>query len=1026
MKLPLKSKRLLLVSKILCYVFAVFLGITVIAGTILNENSGAINSFFGIKTQMRVDETDDPNLTEEEKAALEAERKKNATYYPTGFETADDVIAAGHKMGERIVAEGSVLLKNDNNALPLGRNATVSLFSASSTYPAISGTGSGGNDKSKPGNEKFREGFTNAGLKVNDSLYDWYVANTQYARVGTGSGTNLWWSINDASWAQIETNAKTNKADAAVFVLARMGGEGLDLDVTTGDKSDMTDGDYLALSPNELDVLKHLKEEKSKGTFKKIIVIMNSAYQVCGFDNPDIEIDAILWTGSIGDTGTNAIGDLLAGNTNPSGRLTETFWTKHSYNPSAVNFGKFTYVGGSGSTINKNYVVYQEGIYMGYRYTETRYEDVVTARSGAGNFDYYTAVDYPYGYGLSYTNFTYSNFKYTYDKVKDIYTVSVTVKNTGNVAGKEVVQIYLQKPYTPYDIENHIEKASVELVGYGKTQILEPNATETLKIEVKGRDFASYDAYNEGTYVLDAGKYYLTAAKDAHDAVNNVLRAKGVGTDKFSAKGNTTLGSAELVKTLEFGFDKVKYSKSANGTEIVNRFSDVDILTFEPNSDNAKNLKYISRNDWEGTMPQTGVTLTRTALMNKAYDRSQAKELSRDGEETEYPVYSADNGLQLINLRMSYDKDGNPVEEIPYDDEAWDEFLDQLTWQETAQLVANGFRFTEGIERLGKPKTLDHNGSCGVKWWNEGAKNGIPTRLVPDDHEYVTNKLTVNYPCNSTASSTYNYDLLVEYGNQWGEEGLWAGYSGLYGPGANLYRNAYNGRNFEYYGEDPYSSGLSVAAMSVGMSKRGVYIYLKHCVLNDQESNRHGVNTWANEQTIREVYLKAFQIAIEDGGVEGVMTGFNALGATWTSAQGFCKYVLHGEFGMTGIAISDYWQSYMNMPMAVLGGGDLPDGTPGASVFDKYKRNYAQVAWAMRESAHHILYTVVHSNAMNGVTSSTRYIKITPAWVTAVEAVKITVAALFALSALFLVYELVAKYLPDRSKQENGTEQEIN
>lgn len=1022
-KLPLTN--LLWLAKLLCYIFVILTGLAIVAGQILMDNSAAINSFFGAQTQMRIDEEVDPNMSEEEKEAL----KKKAIYYPTEIETIDELIDKGDRMAEQVVAEGSVLLTNGNGsdgkpALPLQTGASVSLFSASSVYPAISGTGSGGADKTKAGNELFREGFREAGLQVNDELYNWYISNKGYTRQGSGASTARYWTIGDANWSALPA-AKTNKVDAAVFILARMGGEGADLDITSGNKSDMTNGDYLALSQTELDVLKNLKAEKAKGTFGRIIVVMNSAYQVCGLDNPEIEVDALLWTGSIGNRGTQAIGNILAGNVNPSGRLSETFWTKHSENPAMVNFGDFTYQSKSSGTTGSKYVVYQEGIYVGYRYTETRYEDAVLEQGNAGSFNYYNTVDYPFGYGLSYTKFDYSGFNAVYDKLNDVYNVTVTVTNSGSKAGKEAVQIYLQKPYTVYDKSNAVEKAAVELVGFGKTKLLGAGDSDTLTIKVKRRDFASYDANNAGTYILDTeNNYYLTAARDAHEAVNNILRAKGTAESKLAARGNTGKGDFSLVKAVKVDTrDEKYYSKSANGTEIVNRFDDVDILRFEPDGVNARNFKYTTRSDWEGTLPKSGVALLRTAKMNEMYNLSQGGALKKDVEVVDYPTYGeadAKPSLMLIDLRAYTDGDDDPTNDewIPYDDPLWDEFLDQLTFEETAALLDNGFRLTVGLERFGKPETLDHNGSCGIKHWGEGKKLGMQM-LAPTDHERITSNTATNYPCNSTVASTFDYALLTDYGNQWGEDALWVGYNGLYGPGANINRTAYNGRNFEYYGEDPYISGMSVAAMSEGMSERGLYMYLKHCVLNDQETNRHGINTWANEQTIREVYLKAFQIAIEDGGCEGVMTGFNSLGATWSGAQGFCKTVLHGEFGMTGIAVSDYAQDYMNYPVGVLYGNDLPDGSR-VGAFKKYEKNYSELAWAMRESAHHILYTVLHSNAMNGVTANTKFVKLTPPWVTAVGAVQITLYVLLALSAAFLAYEIVANILAKKSEEEQN------
>lgn len=1009
-KFPIKP--MLLASKILCYVFVVLMGIAYVGGQILDENSTAINSFFHIETQIRVDP--------EEGGSGEPGNEDDNIYYKTVHENFEDVLTAAEKTAQEVVEEGSALLLNREvskngvkaPALPLGEGAKVSLFSASSVYPAISGTGSGGGDKTKAGNSLFYDGFTAAGLSVNKTLYDWYVANKSYCRISTGSGTSTVYSINDAKWEQIGTSAKTEKADAAIFILARMGGEGNDLKRDTGNKSDMTNGDYLALSPSELDVLKNLKAEKAKGTFGSIVVVMNSAYQVCGVDDPALDVDAILWTGSVGDRGTYAIGNILAGKVNPSGKLVDTFWKTQDKNPANINFGDFSYTGiTSGSEIKKDYVVYQEGIYVGYRYTETRYEDAVTGRAKTGNFNYYDTVSYPFGYGMSYTDFTYSGFNVTYDKPSDSYHIAVTVTNTGDVAGKEAVQIYVQKPFTEYDVRNKIEKASVEFVKYGKTGLLAPGAAQTLNLTVKRRDLTSYDAYGAGTYILDAGKYYFTAARDAHDAVNNILRARddlNIQESNLSAEGNTTLGSSSLVRSFTVNnMDAVTYSKSANGTRIVNRFDDADILRFEPESTNASNFKYLSRTDWEGTMPTEATVLARTTRMDEMYDLSQGSGVQRDTEVKDYPTTRAENGLKLIDLRAY--SDGEP---IPYDDPLWEEFLDQLSFDQMATLLSDGFRRTVGIDEIGKPETVDHNGSCGIKHFNVSLH--LPDNMLADpEHPRVKSNTCNNYPCNSTVAATMNDDLIKRLGEQWGEEALWVGYNGLYGPGANIHRSSYNGRNFEYYSEDPYLTGYAIAALSEGTSEKGLYLYLKHCVLNEQETNRHGVNTWANEQSIREVYLKGFQIAIEDGGVEGVMTAYNAIGATWSGAQGFCKSVLHGEFGMTGIAVTDWLQAYMNLVVGVLNGNDLPDGQRNGA-FRNYEKNYSEVAWAMRDSAHHILYTVVHSNAMNGVSAKTQFIKITPTWVTAVNAAKITVTVLAAISFVFLITMITLRYLMPR------------
>lgn len=321
-----------------------------------------------------------------------------------------------------------------------------------------------------------------------------------------------------------------------MFVLSRSGGEGIDSTIYNGDKSDFGDGNYLKLSPTERDVLKNLKALNGTA-FNHIIVLLNFANQVQLDFVEEYGVDALLWVGNYGEVGAYAIGDLLAGNVNPSGRLADTFWREHWLNPVHANFATLIDTTNNASQWNMSTnsksvrsIVYQEGVYMGYRYTETRYEDKILGTEKTGDFDYSAAVAYPFGYGISYTDFAYSDFSaarvFASGKTEAYYNVSVKVTNTGSRAGKEVVQFYAQKPYTDYDKQYGIEKPAVELVGFAKTKTIKPGDSETVNITVNERDLATYDSYNARTYILEDGRYYLTVAKDAHAAVNNVLAAK--------------------------------------------------------------------------------------------------------------------------------------------------------------------------------------------------------------------------------------------------------------------------------------------------------------------------------------------------------------------------------------------------------------------------------------------------------------------------------------------------------------------
>lgn len=995
-----KQKVLKTVSKVCANVFCVLFGVFMTTSVIANENAAMVSRFLGAKTT--------------ETIRKEGSEESDTLYHKSQFESIKDLKDNAKKLCEDIVAEGSVLLKNDG-ALPLAAGAKISLFGSGSTNFVFAGGGSSYSPKAET--VDLKTGIERSGLQVNADLWNWYASHPEYSGMHTSntSANNAGYFVGDANWGEIG-GAKTQKADAAVFVISRYGTEATDVPMT-GDKSDMTNGNYLALSPNERDVLKNLKAQKAAGTFGKIIVLMNSAVQLqCDFlEDAELEVDAMLWVGEPGSTGTYAIGDLLSGKVNPSGKLTDTVWKQHLYNPVYANWskdpnkdetkGEYKYANSTGAPARSaKYVVYQEGIYNGYRYVETRYEDKVLGAENVGDFDYSAAVSYPFGYGLSYTQFEYSDFKVTPSKGK--YTVSLTVKNVGDTAGKDVVEIYLQKPYTEYDKLNKIEKASVELVGYAKTDTLTHGGSQTVTVEVDEKYFSSYDAYCEKTYIIDAGTYYLTAGTDAHNAVNNILARKGVEASDLLGEGDETLVYEE-----EKAFDKTTYATSAaTSNRVTNQFDDADINLYDGNDNN---VDYVSRSDWAGTVKLGFSTDGNYTKLSNQVKLTMTEQMKRDAaapapqtDDVAYPEYGAANGLSLAMLRAydDGDEDVSNDKPVPYDDPLWEQLLDQLTWEETVALLSNGLRSTAGIAgNINKPETIDGNGALGpVNNYDEGDKNGVaPDRycILFDDPD--KGSCPIQYPCNSLLGSTFNDALVEEMGKSIGEDCLWSGYAGLYGPGANVHRGAYNGRAFEYYSEDGYLSGKICAAEVRGIQSKGVYVYVKHALLNEMESNREGVCTWANEQTIREIYLRPFEIAIEEGGAYNVMTSFNRIGMTWSGAQGFVDTVLRDEFGMKGFAVSDYWQkSYMSLSAGILGGNDLPDGTTAAgmdmgsiaaaSELNKYRSGYGAFAWKMREAAHRILYTVSQSNAMNGYDSDTRVILITPWWQKALLAFNVT------------------------------------
>ena len=608
-------KILHLVSKILLIVFLFAFAVIMVGGGIAFENKNQFSSFLGQATQ---DIIKDP-----------AAESKDLEYYKSAFKSVAEEKESAKRYAETIEAEGATLLKNEKAdgtaALPLKSGASVSLFSSSSVNPVLSGSGCGG---SSDGSVSMLQGLEAAGLKVNTELYYWYEDNLgAYGRknVNGSGGVGTVANINDASWDEIGTSSKTSKADAAIFVLSRTGGEGIDATLYAKDNKanvygnnvtyDYKDGNYLKLNDTERSVLENLIAERAKGTFGSVIVLLNTTNHVQLDFLDEIDIDGVMWVGSIGSQGAYAIGDLLVGNVNPSGKLPDTFWKKHYLNPVHANYGSLVNPDedpditqwktiGKGSDIEAygRHIVYQEGIYSGYRYTETRYEDAVLKdKDNVGEYVYDDVVSYPFGYGLSYTTFEYSGFKATREQANTAngladsrWTVEVTVKNTGGAAGKEAVQIYVQKPYTEYDEENHIEKASVELVGFEKTGILQPGASETLTVTFDEEEFASYDSYGAKTFIMDAGEYYITAAKDAHAAVNNILAEKG----KTTADGMTENGNADLVETYEIDkLDTVTYSKSViTGNEVTNRFDNADLNIYDTTGTN--HVDYVTRSNW--------------------------------------------------------------------------------------------------------------------------------------------------------------------------------------------------------------------------------------------------------------------------------------------------------------------------------------------------------------------------------------------------------------------------------------------
>lgn len=955
----------------------VFTG-NVIAG----ECAGQINSALGTATSKVVS------------TLAEGETEGYVRYFENKYNSIAELKAAGEAKVREVEGEGIVLLKNDNNILPLKEGSNVALVGVTILDPVYGGTGSGAVDANGAAN--YYDVMTQAGYNVVDKeLLDYYVEKEAKRNAH---------EIGEIKWSKVKKNNgdTIGNGEDVIFVVGRVGGEGNDVTVTI---DDTLDDDYLKLNENELSILEGLKELKDDGKIRSITMIINSANPMSvGFLNDEAYgVDAALWVGSVGQTGIYAVGDVISGKTNPSGSLPDTWWVDNQLNPVQNNFGSYTYADANnfdlGTNANKfnQYVVYQEGIYVGYKYTETRYEDVVMGTPNAGDFNYNSIVGYPFGFGLSYTSFSFSDMQVekTGEGQQTSYDVSVKVTNTGAVAGKKTVQVYAQKPYTEYDKQNGIEKAAVELAGYGKTAILQPGESEVVKVNVPEYFLTSYDATGTGVYILDEGHYYLTVADDSHAAANNILAAKGMTTEN----GMTAAGDASLTYGMDYTFDAETYATSyGTGSEVKSLFADADVNRYEGSGDNS--VVYYSRSNWAGTVTSGPVQLTMTAQI--AADAKLDDSDLPDATGIEFPTMGVSANLQLVNM-MDYD----------YDDPQWDIFMDQLTYEQMAKLCANGLRMTINIDAIGKPLTVDHNGPSGVTQKYSVGENGYAVQ-TNDPQKDIKGTC---YPCNGIIAATFNDELIREVGELIGEDAMWAGYAGLYGTGLNIHRSPYAGRVFEYYSEDGTLTGLVDAAETLGIQSKGVYVYNKHFVLNDQENNRAGIATWVNEQALREIYLRAFELPIVNADAKCVMTAFNRLGAQWAGAYTeLLTDWLRGEAGMEGFAVTDmYDDTYMVKANEVVAGNDIPDNYVGDDIsqFAAYGPNgttpNAAVAQALRTSSKRVLYTVLHSRGMDGISSNTQIVSVTPWWQMTLNVAQWTLTGLTALALLILLLDMAPR-----------------
>lgn len=894
----------------------------------------------------------------------------------------------------QVQREGTVVLWNDRETgLPLAENSKVSLFSHSSVDYVTSGWGSGAADTS--GSPNMLISLGDAGLSVNYSLWEFYTrgagSESQYTRKESSE-------VNEVPWSVISGNSDVMDSfqgqDAAIMVISRRTGEEPYTDAFM-EGADTITGDYLQLSEEEKSNIEGIINLKNSGSsFKKFIILLNTAVGV----NFDIlsdykdDIDACLWVGQSGTMGLNEVGRILSGRSSPSGHLVDTFLYDNRSAPASVNVAYQTYSNASQMNLRSEafqgrYTTYTENIYVGYKYFETRYEDAVmnegNARSSAGTRNsengwvYGEEVAFPFGYSAGMSEFEYSGMKV--ESNGNDYKVTVTVTNVGDRADSDAVQVYVQKPYTEYDKTNGLEQSAVNLSGYKKTGVIQPNGSEVVTIDVRDDAFKTFDDEVQNTYIFEKGTYYVTAASDAHAATNNILAAKGF-TPANTGSVMDADGDASLVWTYENDKDDYeRFSKSdKTKVEITTRFSEADWNKYSNKTET--DLKYLSRNDWNGTYP-TRVSLSMNQAM--ADETSWDKPVKEDPSAV-MPTYGAEKVFNLVDL-IGYE----------FDHEGWDQLLDQLTLDEMVSLQ-KAFWGTPGISSIVKPDEVIADGPLGVR------------------RNYFTNLTRVNmsFPLSCLLAASYNDQLSYEVGKLMGEDMLHTRTNGIYAPTANLHRSAYGGRTYEYYSEDGFLTGMMAKYQIRGMQEKGCLVTMKHFALNDQESQRKGINTWANEQSIRETYLIAFQYSVEEENLKVMMDGFNRIGTQWCGENSaLLNDVLRGEWGFSGYVISDCpWEQYMGRVDALVNGQDcvLYEGFD-TSVYKEQALKSPTVAQALRLATHRILYTTVNSNAMNGYTVNTIMIPLTHWWQNLILALQIAFGVLAAICAVMLVLCFVLK-----------------
>ena len=971
---------------------ASLLTVSVAAGPVVDSYRTDIDKFLGTKSSAMVTDSTDEDLYT----------------YKSDYSSTTELLDSIEDLGERMSEEGTVLLKNENNALPLSKDETqkLSLLGFSSYYP-VQGGDMGSSLSVNKGTDAdtvdFVEALNAKGFGINEDLQKLYKS----LEADFKTEVNMWGNI-------MEYYHITAPATDGVFASKEPSQEKMDsvddkwkdsmddynvMLVTIGRSStengtylpgvdgvdasqDLNQTDPLGLSDDERDLINAAVEAKENNGGKVIVMLNNAnAMEIDEIKNND-GVDAIMEIGFPGGYGFYGVTDILSGEANPSGHLTDTYAVTNANSPAAQNFGNYEWTNADPSVNINAEEVEAEDIYAGYKYYETRYADTVlgqgnadaTVGSSTGKaWNYDDEVSYPFGYGLSYTTFEQTLKSVDVDLANRTVTAEVDVKNTGDVAGKDVVQLYTSVPYTDYDVENKVEKSAVQLLDYEKTDMIEPGESQTVTITADAQDMASWDSSCEneagttGNWILDNGTYYFTVGNGAHEAVNNVLAAQDQDVE----------GNKDNVQTWELGdFDSSSFAVTLNGTPVENQLQDADLNNWMEDT-----VTYLSRNDWEGTWPETykDLTATNEMISTMADDYS---DIEANGDPSSV-TFGADNGMTLANMKG--------VEDIT--DERWSTLMDQLTLEECLIRTGLGGTSTKVIESITSPEAIQNDGPNGFnsyplgQYANSDASTGDPCVIAEDD---PNRDYKMGVMANETViGQTFSKQLAAEWGKAVGNYSLWANTAIWWGVGTNLHRTPYNARNHEYFSEDAVLTAGQGAAIIKAGHEYGVLIAPKHLAFNDTEINRTGIAEFMTEQAARENELRGTQSCIEDANALAVMTTYNRVGCVTSNAHtGLLLNILHKEWGFKGLMSEDFIQdpAYTKIHMAVHNGVTMTcntgDNTMAAveAVWPYWSVENAsqseELLTDLKQAMLYQNYALANSNAMDGMSTSTHIEKL--------------------------------------------------